>query len=206
MPVVMIVAGGGIQANSKTHVGVFDQVMVSNLPNWKYLAPTSLTEEAAMINWVLKQKDGPVAIKLPVRPVPAGGAVLEGYRHIHYQKRRAGKKIAILALGDMQELGSQVAEELNAALYNPLSANILDTDCLDHLAWHYQAVITLENNILDGGFGQKVAGYLADRPVLVKAFGEKREYTDVDQSYDQILVRNQLTAEQIVASVKQLFN
>jgi 1-deoxy-D-xylulose-5-phosphate synthase len=206
LPVVMIVAGGGIKANSKTHVGVFDQVMVSNLPNWKYLAPTSLTEEAAMINWALKQKDGPVAIKLPVRPVPAGGAVLEGYRHIHYQKRRAGKKIAILALGDMQELGSQVAEELNAALYNPLSANILDTDCLDHLARHYQAVITLENNILDGGFGQKVAGYLADRPVLVKTFGEKREYTDVDQSYDQILVRNQLTAEQIVASVKQLFN
>ena len=119
---------------------------------------------------------------------------------------KPGKKIAILALGDMQELGSQVAEELNAALYNPLSANILDTDCLDHLARHYQAVITLENNILDGGFGQKVAGYLADRPVLVKTFGEKREYTDVDQSYDQILVRNQLTAEQIVASVKQLFN
>lgn len=206
LPVVMIVAGSGIRANSKTHVGVFDQVMVSNLPNWKYLAPTSLTEEAAMINWALKQKDGPVAIKLPVRPVPAGGAVLEGYQHIHYQKRRAGKKIAILALGDMQELGSQVAEELDASLYNPLAANVLDTDCLDHLARHYQAVITLENNILDGGFGQKVAGYLADRPVLVKAFGEKREYTDVDQSYDQILVRNQLTAEQIVASVKQLFN
>lgn len=206
LPVVMIVAGSGIRANSKTHVGVFDQVMVSNLPNWKYLAPTSLTEEAAMINWALKQKDGPVAIKLPVRPVPAGGAVLEGYQHIHYQKRRAGKKIAILALGDMQELGSQVAEELDASLYNPLAANVLDTDCLDHLARHYQAVITLENNILDGGFGQKVAGYLADRPVLVKAFGEKREYTDVDQSYDQILVRNQLTAEQIVTSVKQLFN
>lgn len=206
LPVVMIVAGSGIRANSKTHVGVFDQVMVSNLPNWKYLAPTSLTEEAAMINWALKQKDGPVAIKLPVRPVPAGGAVLEGYQHIHYQKRRAGKKIAILALGDMQELGSQVAEELNAALYNPLAANILDTDCLDHLARHYQAVITLENNILDGGFGQKVAGYLADRPVLVKTFGEKREYTDFDQSYDQILVHNQLTAEQIGTSVKQLFN
>lgn len=206
LPVVMIVAGSGIRANSKTHVGVFDQVMVSNLPNWKYLSPTSLTEEAAMINWALKQKDGPVAIKLPVRPVPAGGVVLEGYQHIHYQKRRAGKKIAILALGDMQELGSQVAEELNAALYNPLAANILDTDCLDHLARHYQAVITLENNILDGGFGQKVAGYLADRPVLVKTFGEKREYTDIDQSYDQILVHNQLTAEQIGTSVKQLFN
>ena len=51
-----------------------------------------------------------------------------------------------------------------------------------------------------------MAGYLADRPVLVKTFGEKREYTDVDQSYDQILVRNQLTAEQIVTNVKQLFN
>ena len=80
------------------------------------------------------------------------------------KRRRADKKIAILALGDMQELGSQVAEELNAALYNPLSANILDTDCLDHLAWHYQAVITLENNILDGASGKRwPATWLTDR-------------------------------------------
>ncbi|WP_201346863.1 1-deoxy-D-xylulose-5-phosphate synthase, partial [Lactobacillus nasalidis] len=206
LPVVMIVAGGGISANSKTHVGVFDQVMISNLPNWKYLAPSSLAEEKAMINWALEQKDGPVAIKLPVRPVPAEGPVLEGYRHIHYQKRRAGKQTAILALGDMQKMGREVAEALDASLYDPLAANVLDTDCLDHLARHYQVIVTLEDNVLDGGFGQKVASYLADRPVLVKNFGEKREYTDVDQSYEQILVRNQLTVKQITGSISRLLN
>ncbi|MDD6385928.1 1-deoxy-D-xylulose-5-phosphate synthase [Lactobacillus equicursoris] len=206
LPVVMLVGGGGIQANSKTHVGVFDQVMISNLPNWQYLAPTTLAEEKAMINWAIQQKAGPVAIKLPVWPVDEKGSTLEGYQHIHYQKRRAGQGAAILALGDTFNLGLKAAEELNASLYNPLSANTLDTDCLDHLARHYSVIITLENNVLDGGFGQKVASYLADQPVLVKSFGEKREYTDVDQSLAEILNRNHLTAEQIVNDVKQLLS
>lgn len=206
LPVVMLVGGGGIQANSKTHVGVFDQVMISNLPNWQYLAPTTLAEEKAMINWAIQQKEGPVAIKLPVWPVDEKGSTLEGYQHIHYQKRRAGQDAAILALGDTFNLGLKAAEELNASLYNPLSANTLDTDCLDHLARHYSVIVTLENNVLDGGFGQKVASYLADQPVLVKSFGEKREYTDVDQSLAEILNRNHLTAEQIVNDVKQLLS
>ncbi|MDD6406532.1 MAG: 1-deoxy-D-xylulose-5-phosphate synthase [Lactobacillus equicursoris] len=206
LPVVMLVGGGGIQANSKTHVGVFDQVMISNLPNWQYLAPTTLAEEKAMINWAIQQKEGPVAIKLPVWPVDEKGSTLEGYQHIHYQKWRAGQGAAILALGDTFNLGLKAAEELNASLYNPLSANTLDTDCLDHLARHYSVIITLENNVLDGGFGQKVASYLADQPVLVKSFGEKREYTDVDQSLAEILNRNHLTAEQIVNDVKQLLS
>ena len=206
LPVVMLVGGGGIQANSKTHVGVFDQVMISNLPNWQYLAPTTLAEEKAMINWAIQQKAGPVAIKLPVWPVDEKGSTLEGYQHIHYQKWRAGQGAAILALGDTFNLGLKAAEELNASLYNPLSANTLDTDCLDHLARHYSVIITLENNVLDGGFGQKVASYLADQPVLVKSFGEKREYTDVDQSLAEILNRNHLTAEQIVNDVKQLLS
>ncbi|CCK85397.1 Deoxyxylulose-5-phosphate synthase [Lactobacillus equicursoris DSM 19284 = JCM 14600 = CIP 110162] len=206
LPVVMLVGGGGIQANSKTHVGVFDQVMISNLPNWQYLAPTTLAEEKAMINWAIQQKAGPVAIKLPVWPVDEKGSTLEGYQHIHYQKWRAGQGAAILSLGDTFNLGLKAAEELNASLYNPLSANTLDTDCLDHLARHYSVIITLENNVLDGGFGQKVASYLADQPVLVKSFGEKREYTDVDQSLAEILNRNHLTAEQIVNDVKQLLS
>ncbi|MST80054.1 1-deoxy-D-xylulose-5-phosphate synthase [Lactobacillus equicursoris] len=206
LPVVMLVGGGGIQANSKTHVGVFDQVMISNLPNWQYLAPTTLAEEKAMINWAIQQKAGPVAIKLPVWPVDEKGSTLEGYQHIHYQKRRAGQGAAILALGDTFNLGLKAAEELNASLYNPLSANTLDTDCLDHLARHYSVIVTLENNVLDGGFGQKVASYLADQPFLVKSFGEKREYTDVNQSLAEILNRNHLTAEHIVNDVKQILS
>ena len=93
LPVVMIVGGAGISGTSKTHLGIFDQVMISNLPNWTYLAPTSLAELKAMLAWAIKQKQHPVAIKLPTKPVPETSANLAtDYSHINYQVK-AGKDV-----------------------------------------------------------------------------------------------------------------
>lgn len=204
LPVVMVVAGGGITSNSKTHVGIFDQVMVSNLPNWKYLAPTSISEEKAMLKWAISQKKGPVAIKLPTKPVDDNGRELEDYSEIHYQTIKQGSKVAILALGDYFNLGKECAKKLNATLINPVSANILDTNTLDDLANNYDVIVTIEDNVLDGGFGQKVASYLGDKNVLIKNFGEKREYTDSEEDYDSIAERNHLTSKQIVNDLSKL--
>lgn len=204
LPVVMVVAGGGITSNSKTHVGVFDQVMISNLPNWKYLAPTSISEEKAMLKWAINQKKGPVAIKLPTKPVDDNGRELEDYSEIHYQTIKQGSKVAILALGDYFNLGKECAEKLNATLINPVSANILDTNTLDDLANNYDVIATIEDNVLDGGFGQKVSSYLGDKNVLIKNFGEKREYTDSEEDYDSIAERNHLTSKQIVNDLSKL--
>ncbi len=201
LPVVMMVASGSISGTSKTHLGVFDQVMISNLPNWIYLAPTTLAEEKDMMEWAIKQRKHPVAIKMPTKPVPAGEDVKRDYSEIKYDIK-PGKDVAILALGDMYDmLGKEVAEKLGASLVNPISANILDKDALDTLADENKVIITLEDNILDGGLGEKIASYLGDKDVKVLNYGQKRVYTD-QVPLDEILKDNRMTVDQIVEDVK----
>lgn len=201
LPVVMMVAGGGMSGTSKTHLGIFDQVMISNLPNWIYLAPTTLAEEKDMMEWAIKQRKHPVAIKMPTKRVPAGKDVSRDYSEIKYDIK-PGNDVAVLALGDMYEmLGKEVAEKLGASLVNPISANILDTASLDKLADENKVIVTLEDNILDGGFGEKVASYLGDKDVKVLNYGQKRVYTDQVPLKD-ILKDNRMTVDQIVEDVK----
>ncbi len=201
LPVVMMVAGGGMSGTSKTHLGIFDQVMVSNLPNWIYLAPTTLAEEKAMMEWAIKQRKHPVAIKMPTKRVPEGQEFSHDYSEIKYDIK-PGKDVAILALGDMYSmLGEKVADKLGASLVNPVSANILDKDTLDKLANENKVIVTLEDNLLDGGFGEKVASYLGDKDVKILNYGQKRVYTD-QVPLKQILKDNRMTVDQIVEDVK----
>ena len=202
LPVVMLVAGGRISNQSKTHLGIFDQVMISNLPNWIYLAPTTLEEEKAMIKWAINQRKHPVAIKMPANvPDSDEQTVATDYSEIKYQVT-SGKDVAILALGDFYQLGKDVANKLGATLVNPLSANILNKQALDELAANHRVIVTLEDNSLDGGFGQKVASYLGKEKVKVLNYGQKRVYTD-QTPVAEIYRQNHLTTEQIVADVQQ---
>jgi len=202
LPVVMLVAGGTISSQSKTHLGIFDQVMISNLPNWIYLAPTTLVEEKAMLEWAIKQKKHPVAIKVP-RNVPETDQqdVITDYSTINYQVK-PGKEVAVIGLGAFYQLGEKVANKLGATLVNPLSANILDEKALDQLATDHKVIVTLEDNILDGGFGQKVASYLGNKDVKVLNYGQNRVYTD-QTPVAEIYQQNHLTLEQIVADVQK---
>ncbi len=203
LPVVMLVAGGRISNQSKTHLGIFDQVMISNLPNWIYLAPTTLEEEQAMIKWAISQRKHPVAIKMPANvPDSDEQTIATDYSEIKYRVK-PGKDVAVLALGDFYQLGKDVAHKLGATLVNPLSANILDKQALDELAANHQVIVTLEDNSLDGGFGQKVASYLGKEKVKVLNYGQKRVYTD-QTPVKEIYQQNHLTTAQIVADVQQL--
>lgn len=202
LPVVMLVAGGSISSQSKTHLGIFDQVMISNLPNWIYLAPTTLAEEKAMLEWAIKQKKHPVAIKVPGNvPETDQQDVITDYSTINYQVK-PGKEVAVIGLGAFYQLGEKVANKLGATLVNPLSANILDEKALDQLATNHKVIVTLEDNILDGGFGQKVASYLGNKDVKVLNYGQNRVYTD-QTPVAEIYQQNHLTLEQIVADVQK---
>lgn len=202
LPVVMLVAGGGISNASKTHLGIFDQVMVGNLPNWNYLAPTTLNEEKAMLDWAIKQRKHPIAIKMPTKHVPEGDKIENpDYSTIHYQIIPGKNDVAVIALGDFYERGKKVAEELDATLVNPLSANILDKQALDKLAENNKLIITLEDNSLDGGFGQKVASYLGTKTKVLN-FGQIREYSD-QTPLETLYEDNQLNVNQIVAAAKK---
>ncbi|KJY62534.1 1-deoxy-D-xylulose-5-phosphate synthase [Lactobacillus apis] len=202
LPVVMLVAGGTISSQSKTHLGIFDQVMISNLPNWIYLAPTTLVEEKAMLEWAIKQKKHPVAIKVPSDvPETDHQTVITDYSTINYQVK-PGKEVAVIGLGAFYQLGEKVANKIGATLVNPLSANILDEKALDQLAANHKVIVTLEDNILDGGFGQKIASYLGNKDVKVLNYGQNRVYTD-QTPVAEIYQQNHLTLEQIVADVQK---
>lgn len=202
LPVVMLVAGGTISSQSKTHLGIFDQVMISNLPNWIYLAPTTLAEEKTMLEWAIKQKKHPVAIKVPGDvPETDQQDVITDYSTINYQVK-PGKEVAVIGLGAFYQLSEKVANKIGATLVNPLSANILDEKALDQLAANHKVIVTLEDNILDGGFGQKIASYLGNKDVKVLNYGQNRVYTD-QTPVAEIYQQNHLTLEQIVADVQK---
>ena len=139
---------------------------------------------------------------MPTKGVPEGKEITAvDYSEIKYDIK-PGKDVAVLALGDMYDmLGKKVAEKTGASLVNPVSANILDTAALDKLAQENKVIVTIEDNILDGGFGEKVASYLGDKDIKVLNYGQKRVYTD-QVPLKEILKDNRMTVDQIVEDIE----
>ena len=174
-------------ANAETHLNFFDLAMLSGLPNLRVLAPTCLEEYLAMLDWSLDQQDMPVVIRMPVgspvsRPelAPADHAT---FGMPSYQVVREGADVAILALGGFFSLGEQVAEALaphdvQATLVNPRFATELDEDFLSTLPERHRVVVTLEDGVLEGGWGEKVARFLATTDVRTRCYGIPRNFYD----------------------------
>ena len=102
-------------------------------------------------------------------------------------------------------MGKEVKEELkkhkiNATLINPRFISGLDKEILDDLKKNHDLVITLEDGIVEGGFGQKVASYYGDSDMKVLNFGAEKEFTD-RVSQDELAKKYHLTKELIVKDI-----
>ena len=176
-----------------------------------YLAPTSKEEYFAMLDWSIEQNTYPVAIKTPCNGViDDDREVCENYNDINkYKVEKEGEKVAIIALGDFYQIGEEVEKELkekldiNATLINPRYITGLDEELLENLKQNHNLVITLEDGILDGGFGEKIASFYGTSDMKVKNYGIKKAFYD---RYDikELLKENRLTKEQIVEDIKNL--
>ena len=195
--------------NDVTHLGIFDIPMISNIPNLVYLAPTSKAEYLAMLDWSIEQTAHPVAIRIPCNGVIEDGrTVSANYDELNkYQVEQAGQTVAVLALGDFYQLGEAVCAQLSAetgvqaTLINPRYISGLDEELLNTLKANHQLVVTLEDGVLDGGFGEKIARFYGDSDLKVLCYGLKKEFID---RYDpeEVLRDNHLQPEQIVAEVR----
>lgn len=194
--------------NDVTHLGIYDIPMISNIPNLVYLAPTTKEEYLAMLEWSISQKDHPVAIRVPGgRVVSNGKAITTDYSEINrYQVTKKGSKVAIIALGTFYELGSRVAEEIakntgsQPTLINPVYITGTDDKLLEELKANHDVVITLEDGILNGGFGEKIARFYGDSEMKVLNYGLKKEFLD-RYDVEKLLQENRLTVGQIVEDV-----
>lgn len=189
--------------NDVTHLGIFDIPLMSNIPNLVYLAPTTKEEYLAMLDWSVEQTEHPVAIRVPGKFVSDGKTITKNYGNLNkYEVTQKGSKAAILALGTFYELGEKTAKLIKEktgvqpTLINPVYITGIDNELLDSLKVEHDVVITLEDGILDGGFGEKIARFYGLSDVKVLNYGLKKEFID-RYNADDILEKNRLTPEQI---------
>lgn len=192
-----------------THLGWFDIALVSNIPGFVYLAPTCKEEYLAMLDWSLNQTDHPVAIRIPGRVVTTGREYPTDYSDLNkYVATRAGSDVAIIAAGSFYQLGEQVVEKLvaqgqNPTLINPRYLSGLDTELLESLKDRHRLVVTLEDGILDGGFGEKIARFYGTSPVDVECYGLRKEFAD-RYDYKEMARANRLAPDMITADIMSL--
>ena len=207
-PTVILVAWGGISGADMTHLCSFDISMISNIPNLVYLAPTTVEEYLAMLDWGLEQNKHPVVIRMPKEIVHTTANVDKNYDNLNtYQTAAQGKDVAIIAAGSFFGLGQQVSEELKKhnltpTLINPRYLTGVDKSCLEKLKAEHKLVITLEDGELDGGFGEKVSRFYGPSEMKVLNYGSFKEFTDRADLTD-LYNRYHLTVKQIVDDILQ---
>ena len=170
LPVVFAVDRAGlVGSDGETHHGCFDLSYLSMMPNMTVMAPKNKWELSDMLKFAIRQKS-PVAIRYPRGEVYTG---LEDYRApIEMGKAEIlekGKEIAILAVGNMVRTAVQVTENLRNCGYEPTLVNMrfvkpLDMDLLEILREDHSLIVTMEENVKSGGFGEQVMTYYGSRP------------------------------------------
>mgnify|MGYP000249725090 FL=1 len=166
LPVVFCVDRAGlVGADGETHQGIFDLSYLSMIPNMTVCAPKNKYELYDMLYFAY-QYHGPIAIRYP------RGSAYEGFKNmrppIEYGKSELmfeGEKIALVAVGSMVQTAVEVREKLldkgiNATVVNARFVCPLDTECLDRLSRDHQWIVTMEENVLKGGFGEACGDYL----------------------------------------------
>ncbi len=195
--------------NDVTHLGIYDIPMMSNIPELVYLAPVTKEEYLAMLDWSIDQTEYPVAIRVP------GGEFISDGRKVDkdfsilnkYEVTHKGSKVAIIGLGSFYGLGDRTRELLkeqtgmDATLINPYYITGVDEELLRSLKEDHELVITLEDGILDGGFGEKISRFYGASDVKTRNYGIKKEFLD-RYDVDTVMKDNHLTPEQIVEDIK----
>ncbi len=193
--------------NDETHLGFFDIALLSNIPDLLFLAPTCKEEFEAMLDWSIGQEKQPVVVRTPGSTAVSNPEIklLDDYSRPDYEIVRQGSEVALIGAGLMFGIMSKAADLLaekgiNVTLINPRNLSQLDTVTLDKLK-SYKTVVTAEDGIVDGGYGQKVASYLGESSVKVLNLGLPKEFLN-RYDYTELQQRCGLTPEQIATSVE----
>ncbi|MGN0159355.1 MAG: 1-deoxy-D-xylulose-5-phosphate synthase [Brotaphodocola sp.] len=167
LPVVFALDRAGlVGSDGETHQGIFDLSYLTSIPNMSVLAPKNLWELQRDLEFAIEQYEGPIAIRYP------RGQAYRGLREydapIVYGKGEVlvqGSEIALLAVGSMVSTAEHVRDKLGAegyacTLVNGRFIKPLDTELVDELAKNHRLIVTMEENVLQGGYGLQVTAYV----------------------------------------------
>ncbi len=166
LPVIFAVDRAGlVGSDGETHQGIFDLSYLNSIPNMSIFAPKNIYDLQAGFQFAV-EFNGPIAIRYPRGEAYDGLSefdepVIYGKSEVLYQE----KDIALLAVGSMVKVAAEVREELKAkgyfvSLINARFVKPIDEQCIDEIAQTHSLLVTLEENVLSGGYGEKVAAYI----------------------------------------------
>ena len=169
LPVVFAVDRAGLVGNDgETHQGIFDLSYLSSIPNMSILAPKNKWELSDMIKFAINFEH-PIAVRYPRGEAYAGlkeyrEKIIYGKSEILFQE----EGIALLAVGSMVKTAEQVRILLKSMGYFCTLINVrfvkpLDTELLDQLAKNHTLLVTIEENVESGGFGEHVVSYFSEK-------------------------------------------
>ena len=174
LPVIFAVDRAGlVGSDGETHQGIFDYSYLTSIPNMSVAAPKNLWELRAMLDFAMDYK-APFAIRYPRGTAYRG---LKEFTHpIVYGKGEMlyeEEDIALLAVGSMVSTGEHVREKLKEEGYSCTLANArfvkpFDRELVDQLAKKHRLIVTMEENVLQGGFGLPVTAYIHEHDPKVK--------------------------------------
>ena len=209
LPVVFAVDRAGIVGNDgETHQGIFDLSFLSSIPNMTIISPKNRWELADMIRYAI-QYEAPIAIRYP------RGTAYTGLKE--YRKPIAFKTsetiyeedgIAIFSVGHMMEVAEKVRERLKATGYNCSLINSwfvkpIDEHILEEMAEEHTLFVTIEENVLSGGYGEKVQDYVMEQQLSVEVLkigvpDEYVEHGNIDVLRKEIMLDEESIVKQII--------
>lgn len=166
LPVLFCVDRAGlVGSDGETHQGIFDLTFLSSIPNMSVMAPKNLWELRSMLQFAVDH-DGPLAIRYPRGQAYRG--LKEYAAPIEYQKSELlyeEEDIALLAVGSMVSTAEHVRIKLkgmgrSCSLINGRFIKPADTAVVDRLAAKHRLIVTLEENVLRGGYGERITDYV----------------------------------------------
>lgn len=167
LPVVFALDRAGlVGSDGETHQGIFDLSYLTSIPNMSVLAPKNLWELQQNLEFAVEQYDGPITIRYPRGQAYRG--LKEYDAPIVYGKGEVlvqGREIALLAVGSMVSTAEHVREKMKAEGYDCTLVNgrfikPMDEELVDQLAKEHKLIVTMEENVLQGGYGLQVTAYV----------------------------------------------
>ncbi|MGX9290133.1 1-deoxy-D-xylulose-5-phosphate synthase [Bacillus sp. A015] len=204
---------GLVGADGETHQGVFDIAFMRHMPNMVLMMPKDENEGQHMVNTAIHYDDGPIAMRFP-RGNGLGVKMDEQLKTIpigSWEVLRPGKDAVILTFGTTIKMALQAAEELqkegkSIRVVNARFIKPLDEEMLNEILSEDIPILTIEEAVLQGGFGSSVLEYIHDKKashIKVERMGIPDEFIE-HGSVDALLEEIGLTKAQVAEALRTL--
>ncbi len=212
LPVIFVLDRAGlVGSDGETHQGIFDLSYLTSIPNMSVLAPKNLWELRQDLEFAVNRFSHPIAIRYPRGQAYRG--LKEFAAPVEYGKGEMlyeGKEVALLAVGSMVSTAEHVREKMKREGYDCTLANgrfikPVDLELAARLASTHRLIVTLEENVLQGGFGLQVTAYVHEHYPQVKVLNIALPDTYVEQGNVSLLRENlKIDSDSVVRTINVL--